>query len=204
MIDGQKVPACLCVAVVGGVSSNQQYLKIYLVTFKLQCEDGLVCYRRSAGDPIPGCESDGMLDSPTDYCVLPEAVAAMPSPDTSEELTNTNDFNGRATTDTDDTVEEPPTPSPSMALRGTNTEAPTFPGEEFDPNVPTSAPNTVIPTFEFRGPPVSSAPSSETWGVLANNTDPIPLDYVGNDNEFGDATYPLGPCQGGTYPCTDC
>lgn len=165
-----------------------------------QCDDGLVCYRRRAGDPIPGCESDGMLDSPTDYCVLPEAVAAMPSPaDTSEELTDTN-FNGWATTDEGDTIEEAPsTPSPSVALRGT--EAPTFPGEseELDPNVPTAAPNTVLPTFEFRGPPVSSAPSSETWGVLANNTDPLPLDYVGNDNEFGDADYPLGPCQGGTY-----
>lgn len=141
-----------------------------------------------------------MLDSPTDYCVLPEAVATMPSPaDTSEELTDTN-FNGWATTDEDSTIEEAPSsPSPSVALRGT--EAPTFPGEseELDPNVPTAAPNTVLPTFEFRGPPVSSAPSSETWGVLANNTDPLPLDYVGNDNEFGDADYPLGPCQGGTY-----
>jgi len=127
-----------------------------------------------------------------------------------------------------------PTPSPAIMLE--RTEPPTFLDEiptavaqdanehyellaEMDPptRTPTEESNkdtSPVPApsvaaggiFEFRGPPVSLAPTDESWALFLENdysTDPVPLIYVGNDEEF-DAPYPLGPCQSDCDTDDDC
>ena len=85
--------------------------------------------------------------------------------------------------------------APTMPLTKEPTPSPT--------NLPTISPTKILnaqlgptqrPTFEFKGPPVSLAPTTESWGFMMNHSDPVPLIYVGNNGKF-DVPYPLGPCQ---------
>ena len=84
------------------------------------------------------------------------------------------------------------TPIPSSIVK--DTDAPTFENEEAADNAPLFAPWSGPPTFEFKGPPLSMAPTTENWAYLLNNTEPRPIKFVGNNGDF-DAPYPLGPCQ---------
>jgi hypothetical protein len=55
---------------------------------------------------------------------------------------------------------------------------------------------TATPTFEFRGPPVSSEPTSEAWVIFERNRfETLPLMFTGNDGDY-DGPYPLINCQG--------
>jgi hypothetical protein len=154
---------------------------------------------------VPGCETNGKVESKMDYCIDPSALKG-------------DDGQGAL----------PPTASPSRPhVDRSNTAAPTFPGEMLLGNTPSGAlfsdewemvfevitppavapPSSTInnamkhiptatPTFEFRGPPVSLAPTSEAWVIFEKNRfDTLPLMYTGNDGDF-DGPYPLLNCQG--------
>ena len=55
---------------------------------------------------------------------------------------------------------------------------------------------TPTPTFEFRGPPVSTAPSSEAWETFElDHKETRPLSLTGDGDDF-DGPYPLLNCQG--------
>lgn len=41
------------------------------------CQEGLVCFQRSANDPVPGCKSGGMgFFASIDYCIIPPPTMA--------------------------------------------------------------------------------------------------------------------------------
>ncbi|CAB9505692.1 expressed unknown protein [Seminavis robusta] len=188
-----------------------------------QCAEGLICYQRRSGDPVPGCQTNGVVESQTDFCIPPDAAWV-------DDLW----------VDQEETVTLAPTISPHYYV--TNTEAPTFAGEHVmipvidddgiwnattsknDTTSSTTAsptPSTIenarfffddwnfddaptaSPTFDFRGPPLTDAPTAEAWSFLLNyHSDPVPLIFVGNDGDY--ETYPLGPCMADCDQDEDC
>lgn len=130
-----------------------------------------------ADEPVPGCS--GSPETGVDYCVKREYV--MP--------------------DTEDDETDPPTKAPVTSNHNNSVMPEKDVGDAEEEtsgsvvNMAQDAP-TQAPTFEFRGPPSSAAPTSTYYSMMLQNfSEPQPLQFVGNDGDFD--AYPLGPCQGG-------
>lgn len=169
---------------------------------------------------MPGCETNGNLKSTTDYCIDPSALRG------DDDGQGNNRRTASPTTEPDRNLLDTAAPTfpGEMFLGNTPIGPPVANGASISDLLsnkwemvfggsappPSAAPQpqgssinnanknmpTATPTFEFRGPPVSVAPTSEAWVVFERNRfETLPLMYTGNDGDH-DGPYPLLNCQG--------
>ena len=172
-----------------------------------ECQAGLICVQRSAGDPVPGCV--GSLTLEIDYCVKEEEE------ETSSTIAPTLQASvlGTLAATQGETTVSPTTAAPTEATTQAATTAaatspPTFVASgTFVTTAPTDAvtepASTIAPTLAATAgvtaaatSVASSASSTDALPIVTPvPTAPVfPLSTVGNDGNF--PAYPLSICEG--------